>query len=62
MDTESRISGSILGSAVGDALGTTLEFMKGGFAPLTGMKDKEREEGRGDKLKLIIRHYWWWKV
>lgn len=30
-----RIEGSLVGLAAGDALGTTLEFMKGGFTPMT---------------------------
>eukprot|EP01112_Ceratiomyxa_fruticulosa_P015762 TRINITY_DN4680_c1_g1_i1.p1 TRINITY_DN4680_c1_g1~~TRINITY_DN4680_c1_g1_i1.p1 ORF type:complete len:350 (+),score=57.23 TRINITY_DN4680_c1_g1_i1:79-1128(+) len=32
---ESKFVGSLLGLAIGDALGTTVEFQKGGFAPLT---------------------------
>jgi ADP-ribosyl-[dinitrogen reductase] hydrolase len=38
MDTEDRFRGCLLGLAVGDAVGTTLEFKPpGSFAPITDM-------------------------
>jgi len=38
MDTKDRYRGCLLGLAVGDAVGTTLEFkLPGSFKPITGM-------------------------
>jgi ADP-ribosylglycohydrolase len=38
MDTQARFRGTLMGLAVGDALGTTLEFARPGtFAPITGI-------------------------
>ena len=38
MDTEDRFRGCLLGLAIGDAVGTTLEFKPpGSFKPITGM-------------------------